>query len=168
MIKTNQPMDFNVAKYSKFAGHAKRGHDRQIAGAETVVAEEVSSPTELATKAARVTKASNVIEALRSKDGVSLESIMAMTGWQAHSVRGFLSGTVRKKLGFDVTRGSRADGVAYYRIVEGVSSEITPTVAAAGQSASNPAVPPAEPRRSERPRVRCAVLSQSQVSAPRA
>lgn len=124
------------------------------------------SPTEPAAKAARVTKASNVIEALRSKDGVSLESIMAVTGWQAHSVRGFLSGTVRKKLGIDLTRDTRADGVKYYRIVEGVTSEITPTVAAANQSASNPAVPPAEPRRSERPRVRYAVVSQIKVSAP--
>jgi len=166
MNKTIQPMDFNRAKYSKFADDPKRGHEGPMADAETAVAEEVSSPTEPATKAARVTKASNVIEALRSEDGVSLESIMAMTGWQAHSVRGFLSGTVRKKLGFDVTRGSRADGVTYYRIVEGVSSEITTTVSAADQSASNPAVPSAEPRRSERPRVRCAVLSQIPVSAP--
>jgi len=166
MIKTIQPMDFNTAKYSKFADHPKRGHNGQKADAETAEAAKVASSAEPATKDVRVTKASNVIAALRSEDGASLESIMVMTGWQAHSVRGFLSGTVRKKLGFELTRGTRADGVTYYRILEAVISEITAIVAAADQSAPNPAVPAAEPRRSERPRVKSVALSKIQVPAP--
>ena len=44
--------------------------------------------------------------------------MMAATGWQAHSVRGFLSGTVRKKLGFDVSSEKDDDSVRRYRIAD--------------------------------------------------
>lgn len=67
------------------------------------------------------TKTAMVIEALRSKDGVTIDTIMAMTDWQAHSVRGFLSGTVKKKLGLTITRSKDADGQQRYRIVEPAS-----------------------------------------------
>jgi len=40
---------------------------------------------------------------------------MAATGWQAHSVRGFLSGTVKKKLELAGTT-TREDGVRRYRL----------------------------------------------------
>ena len=65
----------------------------------------------------RMTKAAMVIAALRSADGATLETIMATTDWQAHSVRGFISGTVKKKLGLTVTRTTDADGMHRYRIV---------------------------------------------------
>ena len=47
---------------------------------------------------ARKTKSAGALELLRRPTGASLEELMAVTGWQAHSVRGFLSGTVRKRL----------------------------------------------------------------------
>jgi hypothetical protein len=36
---------------------------------------------------------------IRSKDGVSLDAVMKATGWQRHTVRGFVSGTLTRKLG---------------------------------------------------------------------
>lgn len=167
MIKTIQPMDFNAAKYSKFADHPKRGNEGEKAEAETAAAGEVTQPAAPPTKKARVTKASGMIAALRREGGASLETIMVMTGWQAHSVRGFLSGTVKKKLGFEVTRCANADGITRYRIIEPVISE-TPTaadIAGAEGLATDAALLAAEPRRSERPRVRRVALSQIQVSA---
>ena len=48
---------------------------------------------------AKVTKGGTVISLLSRKNGASIAEMMEATGWQAHSVRGFLSGTVRKKFG---------------------------------------------------------------------
>jgi hypothetical protein len=58
-----------------------------------------------------------VLGLLRSKSGVSLDALIDATGWQAHSVRGFLSGVVKKKLSLDLqSEGSGADRI--YRVVE--------------------------------------------------
>jgi hypothetical protein len=61
-------------------------------------------------------KSDLVLHALRRKSGVSMDELCKLTGWQAHSVRGFLSGTVRKKLGHVVIRLTDAKGVARYSI----------------------------------------------------
>lgn len=47
-------------------------------------------------------KQARAIELLRRTEGAGLDELMTATGWQAHSVRGFLSGAVRKKLGLNV------------------------------------------------------------------
>jgi hypothetical protein len=41
---------------------------------------------------------------------------MAATQWQAHTVRGAISGMVKKKLGYNVVSEKRADGDRIYRI----------------------------------------------------
>jgi hypothetical protein len=41
---------------------------------------------------------------------------MQATSWQAHSVRGFISGTLRKKMGLAVTSTKRADGARVYSV----------------------------------------------------
>ena len=61
-------------------------------------------------------KSDLVLRALRRKSGVSLDELVKLTGWQAHSVRGFLSGMVRKKLGHEVIRQKDAKGVTRYSI----------------------------------------------------
>ena len=61
------------------------------------------------------TKAAQVIALLRQPAGASLASIMAATGWQSHSVRGFISGQLGKKLGLRVKSFQR-DGERVYRL----------------------------------------------------
>ena len=56
------------------------------------------------------------LELLRRPDGAGLEELQAATGWQAHSVRGFLSGTVKKKLGLTLGSDWTGDGPRRYRI----------------------------------------------------
>jgi hypothetical protein len=62
------------------------------------------------------TKIAIILDLLRRKGGVNILEIMEATGWQAHSVRGFLSGHVRRKLGHDVFSEKDSDGVRRYRI----------------------------------------------------
>lgn len=58
------------------------------------------------------------LDLLRRSGGATVQDLMAATGWQAHSVRGLLSGTVRKKLGLDL-QSSKADAGARRYHVEG-------------------------------------------------
>jgi len=61
------------------------------------------------------TKAARVIALLREPSGATIKAIMAMTGWQPHSVRGFISAQLTKKLGLRVQSFTRG-GERVYRI----------------------------------------------------
>jgi hypothetical protein len=62
------------------------------------------------------TKLAGLIDALRQPGGATVNQIMAATQWQAHTVRGAISGIVRKKLGYNVVSEKGADGDRLYRI----------------------------------------------------
>ena len=53
---------------------------------------------------------------LAQPEGASIDEIMRATGWQAHSVRGAISGTLRKRRGLEIA-SEPVDGVRRYRIV---------------------------------------------------
>lgn len=60
-------------------------------------------------------KLASVIAMLRRQKGATIAELCKSTGWQAHSVRGVISGTIKKKLGLKVT-SEKSDGVRTYRI----------------------------------------------------
>ena len=62
------------------------------------------------------TKLAAIIDAMRHPGGATIAQMMAGTGWQAHSVRGAISGMVRKRLGYEVVTEKGADGQSAYRI----------------------------------------------------
>jgi hypothetical protein len=62
------------------------------------------------------TKGDKILKLLRRPGGVSLQELRKATGWQAHSVRGFLSGTMKKKFGYRVHSTRQKNGERVYRI----------------------------------------------------
>ena len=56
-----------------------------------------------------------LVTMLRRPDGARIAEMQAATGWQAHSIRGAMSGTIKKKLGLDIT-SSAGEGGRTYRI----------------------------------------------------
>jgi hypothetical protein len=65
-------------------------------------------------------KQSRLIAMLRSSSGATIAAMMAATGWQQHSVRGFLAGVVRKRLKLKLG-SKKIDGSRVYQIA-GVES----------------------------------------------
>ena len=63
------------------------------------------------------TKLAEIVAAMRRPGGATITEMMRSTGWLAHTVRGTLSGTLRKKLGLTVVSEKNADGARTYRIV---------------------------------------------------
>ena len=63
------------------------------------------------------TKQAQVIAMMRQPKGATIDAIMRSTGWQQHSVRGFLAAVVRKRLGMDLTSEAAESG-RVYRIVD--------------------------------------------------
>lgn len=62
------------------------------------------------------TKLALLVDLLRAGDGASIDEIVAATGWQAHSVRGAISGALKKKLGLTVASEKQDDRGRVYRI----------------------------------------------------
>ena len=60
-------------------------------------------------------KQSRVIAMLQSPPGATIAAIMKATGWQQHSVRGFLAGVVRKRLKLKLG-SKKVDGIRVYQI----------------------------------------------------
>ena len=59
-----------------------------------------------------------VLDMLKRPDGATLADIMSATDWQAHSVRGFISGSLGKKMGLTVESFKRPDGVRAYKVAQ--------------------------------------------------
>lgn len=69
-------------------------------------------------------KAEIVLKKLRLARGVTVPQIMELTRWQSHSVRGFLSAVVRKKLKLKLTSEVGKDGQRRYRIVDDAAKAV--------------------------------------------
>jgi Protein of unknown function (DUF3489) len=96
-------------KSSERPGRAKRSSSKKAA-----------APTAKATKASSGrpspdTKQDRVVALLQQPGGAALDVLVDATGWQKHSVRGFLAGTVRKKLKLPLI-SEKVDGIRTYRI----------------------------------------------------
>jgi hypothetical protein len=90
-------------KKAKAAAKAKAAKGKRTKGGDKPAARDGSKKAE-------------ILAQLQRKDGATLAQIMKATGWQAHSVRGFISGTLGKKMGLTVNSVRREDGERVYSI----------------------------------------------------
>lgn len=84
-----------------------------------IAVKKIDPPKAIAPIAIKVSsKQAQVIALLSNPQGAKLPELMQVTGWQAHSVRGFLSGTIKKKLNLNLI-SQKLDGAQIYRIASG-------------------------------------------------
>ncbi len=110
----------------KPARSARSAAARQVAGSKTASARApVAATTGIRKREALperppvegpVTKHSQLVQLLSRPEGASIEDMMQVTAWQQHSVRGFLAGTVKKKMGLALTSTKAEGDVRRYRI----------------------------------------------------
>ncbi len=74
--------------------------------------------SETAPKVRAGTKQAKLIEMLRAPEGATIAEIVAVTGWQPHTVRGAIAGALKKKLGLDVTSEKVEGRGRVYRIAD--------------------------------------------------
>jgi DNA replication initiation complex subunit (GINS family) len=112
---------------SKKAASKKKGAPRgqkQAKGKAKATAPKEAKPKKAAKPAAAKepgtmrpdSKGAQVLGLISRPKGASLAEIMKATDWQAHSVRGFISGALGKKLGIKVNSAKREDGERIYSI----------------------------------------------------
>ncbi len=96
----------------KPAKKARRGAASKGAASKGAASKKVNG------NARRGTKQAVLIEMLRRPNGATIQQMSAKTGWQTHSVRGAISGALKKKLGLPVTSETVEGRGRVYRIAE--------------------------------------------------
>jgi hypothetical protein len=95
---------------------ARSGKEASPAKKATKGAKSAQSPKKKANGARQGSKTAQVLDLLQRSGGASLKELMKATGWQAHSVRGFLSGALGKKMGLTVTSTKAEDEERRYSV----------------------------------------------------
>lgn len=90
-------------------------HRQRVAAADKKTAKR-SGPDDAS--ALKATKQQRIVDFLDQPDGTTVAAIMKATAWQRHSVRGFLAGIVRKKLGLTLV-SEKVDDRRVYRVHAG-------------------------------------------------
>ncbi len=95
---------------------SKSSKKRPTAAAATAKSSPPAAGDAAPNKADAGSKQSRVVAMLQSPTGATIDAIMKATGWQSHSVRGFLAGVVRKRLKLKLD-SKKVDGNRVYQIV---------------------------------------------------
>jgi hypothetical protein len=94
---------------------ARSGH-RRISAKKANKGAKLAKSSKKTAGARTGSKTAKVLALLKRSGGASLKELMKATGWQAHSVRGFLSGAVGKRAGLTVTSAKAEDAERRYSV----------------------------------------------------
>jgi hypothetical protein len=115
-----QPAESVAAKPTKKAAPGARRANvatkKAKAGKKASPAKKAPTGAKKATGARDGSKAAKILDLLKRPDGATAKELMKATGWLPHSIRGFLSGTVSKKMKLTVVSTKREDGERNYSI----------------------------------------------------
>jgi Protein of unknown function (DUF3489) len=111
-----EPTKRQQRSHAKKAGRTTKARPKRQAPRKGAVA----SRTRRKPAIRKQTKQQTCINLLCRREGATIEELQAATGWQAHSVRGFLAGAVRKKLGLTLLSEKPDAGLRCYRMPDAV------------------------------------------------
>lgn len=128
----NTTADFHKVAAADVSAGAKLSERRSLAkrsGAKKAAAVSAKSTKASPNRAKPDSKQDKIVTLLQRPKGATLDALVKETQWQKHSVRGFLAGTVRKKLKLPLL-SEKIDGVRTYRIGTGKAARAKKTSAA--------------------------------------
>jgi hypothetical protein len=94
------------------ADAAERAAAQEAGTTEPPVAEDTAAKPQIR----EGTKQATLIAMLRRPEGADLDEIAEATGWQKHTIRGAISGALKKKLGLEVTSTKDGQGRRIYKL----------------------------------------------------
>src|SRR5712664_733982 len=114
-IAAADPDEVAAADVSAEAKSSERPSRAKRSGAKKTAAVSLRAVKASSDRLEPDSKQDKIVALLRRPEGANLDVLVKETGWQKHSVRGFLAGTVRKKLKLPLL-SEKIDGVRNYRI----------------------------------------------------
>jgi len=114
--KANKTTSKPAAK--KTAKAPKPAPKKDAAKSAKPASKKASKPKGEAKVPREFSKKAIVLDLLRRKDGATMAEIAKATDWQNHSIRGFISGNLSKKMGLTVESGKNEAGERTYRIAK--------------------------------------------------
>ena len=106
------PASLSARGTRRSAGRRHKASESKGASVPSSHSKKTASPTGLRTG----TKLALLVDLLRRKGGATIAEVMTATGWQPHSVRGAISGALKKKLGLAVASDKVEGRGRVYRI----------------------------------------------------
>jgi Protein of unknown function (DUF3489) len=112
-----------TAAAEKPSKKATRGAQRATVASKKAKSGKKATPAKKAPKRAKKadgardgSKTAKVLDLLKRDGGATAKELLKLTGWQPHSLRGFISGTLGKKMGLSVVSAKGEDGERSYSV----------------------------------------------------